>query len=60
MRSALGHDPLRGDAFRFTSKDCRKEKVFFSDGMEVCIYMKRLRRGRFAQLRRVGDEISGR
>ena len=49
VRSQLGHDPLRGDVYLFTSKDRRKAKVFFFDGTGVCIYMKRLCRGRFAR-----------
>jgi transposase len=57
VRNAFAHDPLRGDVYLFTSKDRRKAKVFFFDGTGVCIYMKRLCRGRFAELRRVGDEL---
>ena len=43
--------------YLFTSKDRRKAKVFFFDGTGVCIYMKRLCRGRSAELRRAGDEL---
>ena len=33
VRGQLGHDPLRGDVHLFTSKDRRKAKVFFFDGV---------------------------
>ena len=43
--------------YLFTSKDRRKAKVFVFDGTGVCICMKRLCRGRLAELRRVGAEL---
>ena len=42
VRSQLGHDPLRGDVYLFTSNDRHNAKVFFFEGTGVCIYMKRL------------------
>lgn len=37
-----------GDMFLFVSKDCTRAKVLFWDGTGLCLYSKRLERGRFA------------
>jgi transposase len=57
VRNQLGHDLLRGDLYLFTGKDRRRAKVLLFDGTGLCIYMKRMSRGRFAKLRDVGGEL---
>jgi transposase len=52
----LQRDPLSGDAFIFVSRDRVRAKVLHWDGTGLCIYAKRLERGRFARLwRDAGD-----
>ena len=46
----LGRDPLSGDLFLFVSRDRRRAKVLLWDGTGLCMYAKRLERGRFATL----------
>lgn len=46
----LERDPLSGDAFIFVSRDRVRAKVLHWDGTGLCIYAKRLERGRFARL----------
>ena len=46
----LARDPLSGDAFIFVSRDRVRAKVLHWDGTGLCIYAKRLERGRFARL----------
>ena len=46
----LQRDPLSGDAFIFVSRDRVRAKVLQWDGTGLCIYAKRLERGRFARL----------
>jgi transposase len=43
----LGKDLLKGDLFLFVGKDRKRAKVLFWDGTGVCLYMKRLSKGRF-------------
>ncbi len=50
----LGHDPLSGDLFLFVSRNRIRAKVLLWDGTGLCVYAKRLEKGRFAQLWR-GD-----
>jgi transposase len=52
----LGRDPLNGDVYLFLSRDRVRAKVLHFDGTGLCIYAKRLERGRFASLWRTGDE----
>ena len=55
--SELGRDPLSGDCFLFTNRKRTRAKVLVWDGTGLCIYMKRLERGRFARLwRGIEDE----
>jgi transposase len=44
----LGRDPLSGDLFLFVSARCKTAKVLFFDGSGLCVFSKRLARGRFA------------
>lgn len=46
----LGRDPLSGDVFVFVSRNRRRAKVLLWDGTGLCVYAKRLERGRFANL----------
>ena len=43
----LGRDVLSGELFLFVSRDARKARVLFYDGTGLCVYAKRLSRGRF-------------
>lgn len=46
----LGRDPLSGELFLFVSRNRERAKVLHWDGTGLCIYAKRLERGRFASL----------
>jgi transposase len=46
----LGLDPLSGDCFLFCNRRRTSAKVLHFDGTGLCIYSKRLERGRFACL----------
>jgi len=46
----LKRNPLGGDLFVFVSRDRHRAKVLFWDGTGLCVYAKRLERGRFACL----------
>ena len=48
VRSEIGQDPLSGDLFLFVNARCNRAKVLLWDGTGLCIYMKRLEKGRFA------------
>ena len=43
-------DPLSGDCFLFVNRNRNRAKVLHWDGTWLCIYAKRLERGRFACL----------
>ena len=43
-------DLLKGDIFLFLSKDRKRTKALFWDGTGINIWMKRLERGRFANI----------
>jgi transposase len=51
----LERDPLSGDVFVFLSRNRVRTKVLHFDGTGLCIYAKRLERGRFAALWREGS-----
>lgn len=53
----LARNPLSGDVFLFVSRDRIRAKVLHFDGTGLCLYVKRLERGRFAALWR--DEAAG-
>jgi transposase len=60
VRNDLGHDILRGDLFLFVNRRRNRAKVIFFDGTGLCIFMKRLERGRFAALwKRTGERTLG-
>jgi transposase len=43
----LGRDVLSGDLFLFVSKNRRRAKVMYWDGTGLCVFAKRLEKGRF-------------
>lgn len=50
VREELGSDPLCGDLFLFVARNRIRAKVLVWDGTGLCVYAKRLERGRFACL----------
>jgi transposase len=54
--SEMKSDPLSGDLFLFTNRRRTRAKVLLWDGTGLCVYQKRLERGRFARLWRQSDE----
>lgn len=46
----LQRDPLSGDLYLFVNRTRQRAKVLLWDGTGLCIYAKRLERGRFAAL----------
>lgn len=59
VRQDLGRDPLSGDLYLFCNRRRHRAKVLHWDGTGLCIYAKRLEKGRFACLWRAGhrDEL---
>lgn len=51
VRQVLGRDPLSGDLFLFTNRTRKRAKVLLWDGTGLCLYAKRLEKGKFADLR---------
>jgi transposase len=50
VSEGLGQDPLSGDCYLFANRTRKRAKVLLWDGTGLCIYTKRLERGRFACL----------
>ena len=50
VSEALGRDPLSGDLYLFVSRNRIRAKVLLWDGTGLCVYAKRLEKGRFARL----------
>lgn len=50
VRRQLERDPLSGDMFLFVGRNRRRAKVLTWDGTGLCLYSKRLEKGRFASL----------
>ena len=50
VREELGRDPLSGDLFLFVSRNRIRAKVLHWDGTGLCLYAKRLEKGKFACL----------
>ena len=46
----LARDPLNGEVYLFLSRDRIRATVLHFDGTGLCLYAKRLERGRFASL----------
>jgi transposase len=55
VKRELRADPLGGDLFLFVNRKRTGCKVLLWDGTGLCIFMKRLERGRFAELWRGRD-----
>jgi len=57
VTQGLQRDVLSGDIFIFISRDRIRAKTLQWDGTGLCLYAKRLERGRFAALwREAGDD----
>ena len=50
VKGEIAQDPLGGDLFLFVNRRRTGCKVLLWDGTGLCIFMKRLERGRFADL----------
>jgi transposase len=50
VQTGLGRDPLSGELFLFVNRRRTACKVLLWDGTGLCIFQKRLERGRFASL----------
>jgi transposase len=50
VRNELGRDIMAGELYLFTNARCSRAKVLLFDGTGLCIYMKRMDKGRFAKL----------
>lgn len=48
VTEGLGRDVLSGDLFLFVSKNRKRAKVLYWDGTGLCVFAKRLEKGRFA------------
>lgn len=56
VTGALHKDLLQGDLFLFVGKDRKRAKVLYWDGTGICIYAKRMAKGRFtAPWKQVGE-----
>ncbi len=50
VKRAMDLDPQSGDCYLFTNRNRTRAKVLLWDGTGLCIYMKRLEKGRFVRL----------
>jgi len=48
VKRELGRDPLSGDLYLFVGRDRIRAKVLYWDGTGLCLFAKRLERGRFS------------
>ena len=55
-RNALGLNPHEGDIVLFVNRRRTSTKILMHDGSGLCIFMKRLDRGRFAPLWRRDED----
>ena len=54
VKNELGRDPLSGELYLFVNRRRDSCKILAWDGTGLCIFMKRMERGRFASLWRDG------
>jgi transposase len=57
VQNELGRDPLGGDLFLFVNRKRNSCKVLLWDGTGLCIFSKRLEKGRFAKLWRDDADV---
>ena len=50
VKQELGQNLLSGSLFLFTSKNRKRAKVLYFDGTGLCLFAKRLDKGRFASI----------
>jgi transposase len=50
VTNELNRDPLSGELFLFANRTRKRAKVLMWDGTGLCVFAKRLERGRFANL----------
>lgn len=50
VKQELGKNLLSGSLFLFTSKNRKRAKVLYFDGTGLCLFAKRLDKGRFAAI----------
>lgn len=50
VSSHMEQDPLSGDLFLFVARNRKRAKVLMWDGTGLCLYAKRLEKGKFAKL----------
>ena len=57
VKQGLARDPLSGELFLFVNRDRTGCKVLLWDGTGLCIFQKRMERGRFASLWREDGRV---
>ena len=57
VRLGMNHDPLSGNLYLFANRHRTRAKVLLWDGTGLCVYAKRLERGRFAALWREQGQV---
>jgi transposase len=50
INEELKHDVLTGDVYRFVGRDRTRAKVLYFDGTGLCLFSKRLEKGKFSAL----------
>lgn len=50
VKQSLGEDLFTGSLFLFVSKNRKRAKVLYFDGTGLCLFAKRLEKGRFAAI----------
>ena len=58
VSTRLERDPLSGDMFLFVARNRKRAKVLLWDGTGLCLYAKRLEKGKFAKLWAGEDETT--
>jgi len=48
VKKELGRDPLCGNLYLFVSRNRKRAKILYFDGTGLCLFAKRLEKGRFA------------